>query len=291
MTRAVMLAVIAALAPRHAVAAEGVPNRPASSISKLECSDAFEQSQRLRNSADYLEAAGQALRCASDACGAFLSEECGRLYGEIQAATPSVVLAARSADGAELQNVSVTLDGGSSSLPLDGKPLLVNPGHHEFVFEARGREPSKLTTTILAGERFRPIIAVLAEKAPPQPPPSERGEAASGRAQHGRIPVASYVLGGIGVAGLAGFVGFRIAGANDYAALERDCKPTCTQSSVDAVRQKYVLSYTSLAIGAAASIAAVTFYFAAPSQPSQQAATLQIRQVSSGLTAHLDLRF
>jgi hypothetical protein len=252
-------------------------------ISKAECAEAFEQSQRLRNSFQYIEATTEALRCASPACGAVLAEECSTLYGELQSATPSIVLGARTEDGKELSNVSVSIDGGAGRASLDGTPLRLDPGNHEFRFTVDGFKQLKQTAVILAGERFRPIIGVLTRVDRParsEAPPPETKTRHDGERRG--PPLASYLLGGIGVVGFAGFIGFRIAGANDYATLARDCKPTCTQQSGDAARQKYVLSYVGLAIGGAASIGAVTLYFMSTNEPSQQSATLQLRQLPSG---------
>jgi hypothetical protein len=270
----------------------GAPAR----ISKAECEKAFEQSQRMRNTFHYVEASSEALICAASECGAVLSDECGKLYGETLAATPSVVVGARTADGSELRDVSITLDGSEQPVPVDGAPLLLNPGNHEFSFSAVGFEPTKLSVVILAGERLRPIIGVFKRDEAPAPStipnaPAPESRSAVASNDRGGPPLASYILGGIGLAGFGGFVGFRLAGAHDYDALSRDCKPTCSQSSVAAARQKYVLSYVGLAIGGAATIAAVTVYLITPGTPSRQAAALQIRQQANGMTAHLSVPF
>jgi hypothetical protein len=263
----------------------------AAPLSKADCAAAFEQSQHLRNSFQYVEATEQALRCANPQCGAVLSEECGKLYGELQAATPSVVLGARAEDGTELGSVSIDVDGGSRRVAIDGTPLLINPGNHEFTFSAAGFKSTRQTAVILTGERFRPIVGVLTKDAPEpvkSAPPPERAPLA---ASSGGVPLASYVLGGIGLAGFAGFVGFRLAGAHDYDTLDRTCKPECAQSSVDAARQKYVLSYVGLGIGGAASIAAVTLYLVSPRKPKQQTATLRLANLPDGVAAQLAAPF
>jgi len=264
-------------------------------VSKADCEKAFEHSQRLRNTFHYVEASAEALVCAAPECGAVLSDECGKLYSQSQEATPSVVVGARTTDGSELGNVSITLDDNERSLPVDGAPLLLNPGSHEFSFSAAGFEPTKLTVVILAGERLRPIIGVFkrdeasAQSTTSKAPPPET-EPALNSDRRGP-PLASYILGGVALAGFGGFVGFRLAGAHDYDTLAHDCKPTCSESAVSTARQKYVLSYVGLAIGGAATIAAVTVYLATPGTPSRQAAALQVRQQANGMTAHLTVPF
>lgn len=281
---------LAAILSTYPARAESTPADPgeATKISKPECAQAFEQSQRLRNAFRYLDASTEALRCASSQCGVALSEECGRLYSDLQAATPSIVLRVRSNDGTELDSVIVTIDDDERSATVDGTPLLLDPGNHRFTFTADGFQPSELTAVISAGERFRMVVGVLTklEPVPTAAPPTEHDQR-----ELRRIPVASYVLGGVGLAGFASFVGFRVAGANEYDALAHDCKPTCSQGSIDAARQKYVISYVGLAVGAAASVAAVTVYLASPRKPTAQHATLQLRPIASGVAAHFTAAF
>ena len=282
--------------PTIAAAASDAPTEDGHTpLNKAQCETAFEDAQRLRNSVQYLKATSEALRCANPECGAVLSDECGKLYSETSAATPSVVLGARTSDGSELGTVSIDVDGGARSVPLDGRPLLLDPGNHEFTFSADGFEPTKQAVVILAGERMRSIVGVLKREGGPAPSTTAEGpapakKAAPAETRH-QVPLASYVLGGVGIAGFAGFVGFRVSGAHDYDALQRECKPTCSQSDVASARQKYVLSYVGLAVGGVASIAAVTVYFASPRTPVPEAAALQIRQQANGMTAHLTVPF
>jgi hypothetical protein len=86
------------------------------------------------------------------------------------------------------------------------------------------------------------------------------------------VPLGTYVLGGIGLAGFAGFVGFRVVGASDFDTLSRECKPACSEDSVDAVKQKYLFSNIALAVGGAASVAAVSVYLLSWSSPERTAA-------------------
>src|SRR5204863_2064026 len=61
---------------------------------KIACSKSFEESQRLRNNSEYIAASDEVLKCANPSCGQALFDECTKIYGELQAATPSVVFAA-----------------------------------------------------------------------------------------------------------------------------------------------------------------------------------------------------
>lgn len=282
---AVLLATPAASAER-AVAAPNSGNE-----FKLACSRSFEQSQRLRNSSQYLAAIDEVVKCADPKCGSALFDECTKIYDQLQTATPSVVFAARDDLGKELTSVVVTIDGRPSQDQLDGKPVRVDPGNHQFAFSSDGYEGTEQAILIRAGEQFRAINAVLPRSEgsrTAEPPPSQ---APAGDALvHRRVPLASYVLGAVSGVGLGAFVGFRLAGSSRYDDLERECKPNCAPSTVDSVRQKYVISDVALGIGAAAAIAAVTVYLVSPRER-RPVAALQVLPNEHGMSAALAARF
>jgi len=287
-----LLLLAAAALPRLAQA-QG-PSRPEAAPSKTECARAFEEAQRLRNDARYLEANREVLTCTHTSCGAALSEECGKIYSELEAATPSVVFAARDSDGREVPSASVRVDEESGALGLDGKAVSLDPGKHSFVFEAEGFDPQIQSTVIRAGEKFRPIVVVLrpSRNVANAAPAAGVAAGAPGDAEpRARAPLGTYVLGGVAVVGVAGFVAFRLWGSHDFDELSRTCKPDCASSSVDAVRQKYVLSTVSLAVGAAAAAGAVTWYFAASPSAKQSTARLQVSPLPGGAAARFAASF
>jgi len=254
---------------------------------KIACSRSFEESQRLRNNSQYIAASEEVLKCADPKCGEALFDECTKIYGELQTATPSVVFAARDGAGNELTGVSVSIDGQPTADPLDGKPVRVDPGSHQFSFSSAGYDVIEQTLLIRAGEQYRPINATMQQTAVAGAPPSVAtpAPASSGRSRRG-APLASYVLGGIGVVGLGTFVAFRVLGASQFEDLERNCKPNCTASEVDNVRQKYLISDIALGVGAAAAVAAVTVYLVSSAERSPRV-SLQLSPSPHALGAHV----
>lgn len=279
--------------PRFTLAQEASAADP--TPSKVQCAHAFEEAQRLRNAGRYLDASREVRTCTNPSCGVALSEECAKIYGELEAATPSVVFAARDNAGRELASASVRIDDDDTQRSLDGKPVALDPGNHRFVFNADGWEPRAESAVIRAGERFRPIVVVL------QPPASSSAPAAASSPtteaappdpdRAARVPLGVYVLGGVAVAGVGGFVGFRLWGSHDFDELSRTCKPDCTSSSIDQVRQKYLLSTVSLGIGAAAAAGAVTWYFAARPSAAKSSARLQVSPSADGVSARFAASF
>jgi hypothetical protein len=263
------------------------PQAPTATVDKAECALTFERAQRLRNASSYLSASAEALKCANPGCGTLLSEECGKIYSELQTAIPTVVFAARDEAGRELANVSVRIDQDPNPIPLDGKPVAIDPGNHEFAFSAAGFEPATQGALIRAAERYRAVnvtLQPLVASKPAQPRSVEHTSSNAG------VPLASYVLGGVAIVGVAGFAAFRLSGSSDFDTLSRECKPTCEADQVDDVRSKYLFSHVSLAVGGAAALAAVTIYLTAP-KASATTTALQIKPSRAGIAAHLTTRF
>jgi hypothetical protein len=279
---------VASFAAAQEPVVEGTPP-----ISRVECARAFEDSQRLRNAARYLEATREVLLCTNPACGIAVSEECVKIYGELQLATPSVVFGARSGAGLELRDARVIIDGGSEPVRIDGKPVAIDPGSHTFSFSADGFAPQVQSVVILAGERFRAITATLAPVGAVAPgsaaPPSLAATDGSDTRAPGP-PLGSYVLGGVAVLSVGAGVALRIWGANEFDDLSRECKPECSQGSVDAVERKYLLSNVALAVGGAAAIAGVVVYFVS-ARSSQPSASLLVGPSGGGVSARVTASF
>jgi hypothetical protein len=278
-----LLGLTVSVTSRLAVAEQ--PN--ASEQEKAVCAQSFEQAQRLRNDSQYLAANRELLKCANPKCGDALFQECSKLYGELQAAIPSVVFEAR-AGSQELVDVTVSLAGQLLTQQLDGKPVLIDPGSHTFKFEALDMAPIEKTVIVRAGEKYRQIAVVFEAKtptpvvtAPVTPPPTTTLPADSGR----HVPLGSYVLGGVGVLALGGFVAFRAMGSSDYDGLQTSCSPHCSQSEVDKVKQKYLISNVALGVGAAAFVGALVIYVAQPHQSSGETAFMVSPGLNGGLLA------
>ncbi|HVY25782.1 MAG TPA: hypothetical protein VHB79_04495 [Polyangiaceae bacterium] len=269
----------------HASAAETSPSR-------AECARAFEDAQRLRNVARYIDATREVLTCTRPSCGSAISEECAKIYSELEVATPSVVFGARDRSGKELASATAQIDDNGVELALDGKPVALDPGSHQFSFRADGFAPQTQSVVIRAGERFRAISVVLEPAAGSAPSPGEsRSLVSSERPPQAAVPTGVYVLGGVALVGVAGFAGFRWWGSNEFDDLSSSCKPDCSSSSVDAVRQKYLFSNISLAVGGAAAVAAVTWYIIAPGSTPTSAARLQILPSADGASARFSASF
>jgi hypothetical protein len=279
-------------------AAGAAPGAPAASQSpedaKLACIASFEEAQRERNAGHYLASRAALIQCSEPQCGDVLASECTRMYADVESATPSVVFSAHdAARNADRSDVAVTMNGKPLLERLDGKPLPVDPGQYELVFSAPGVASVKLPVVIRTGEKYRVINVVF--PAPETPASTLRPTPAAVQVTtpegSPEVPVLSYVLGGVGVAGIGAFVALRLIGSSDFDKMKGDCAPGCEEADVDNLKLKYLLSNVALGVGVASLGTAIVLYAVAPNEPEDPSASLALVPTADGSRLVLDGRF
>ena len=83
--------------------------RPKSTIAL--CAEASEAAQSFRDDRKLQAAREKLLACARPECPKPIKRDCDELLSEVDAAMPTIVLAARDAEGRDLTDVKVLLDG------------------------------------------------------------------------------------------------------------------------------------------------------------------------------------
>ena len=261
------------------------PASAADDAAHAKCADAFDASQRLSQGGKLQEALEKLLVCAQPTCPAFLSHECTDDYERIKLNLPTVTLVANDAHGAPLAEVVVSVDGKRVADHIAGLAMPIDPGLHDFVFEHTGDAPVTLKVFIAEGEKNRRVFAEFGVTQPSSPPPATAPPAPDSKplapTTHSGVPLATYVLGGIGVAALGTGVVFRLIGAAEYNSLAEDCRTTCTDAQVDPVKTKYTISNISLGVGAGALVVGGVYYFIDRGRASKHASAnrLQARPV------------
>jgi hypothetical protein len=224
---------------------------------KQACVSAYEDAQHMRKDGRLTDARAKLLVCAQEGCPHVVRKDCTVWVTEVEQATPTVLLAARGPSGKDVVDVSVSVDGKPITRRLDGKPIPLDPGPHSFHFELAGAPPRDETVLLQEGERNRQILADFHLGAGRTPAIESSGGAPMKGAP---TPLGTYVLGGIGLAGLGVFGTFAGLGMAGKHTLD-DCKPNCAQSDVDAVKLKFLVADIGLGVGVASLIVATVIYF------------------------------
>jgi len=234
-----------------AAAAGDQPAQPASTGES--CSAAYERSQTEKVAGHYLAATAAALECSQLGCNPAIVRECVRFYEQLQQDTPTLVFSARKAEGGELTEVRVEMDGKPVVEQIDGRPFKLDPGPHEFVFIHPVRGRKELSETARVGDHARVLEATFADpNAPPPAAPVAPVAVKPGPA----VPVMTWVLGGVGILGLGSFALFRVSAVSDYNNYNANCSPQCNPADIDAVHRKFMISYASLGVGIAGVVGA-----------------------------------
>lgn len=181
------------------------------------CKDGYDRSQVLRDEGKLLEAQ-KLLRQCSSACSAFVQKECAGWLEDVEARLSSVLLSAKDGAGAELVDVTVSIDGKEVTRKLDGRTLDVDPGDHTFVFQLadgrkteqhmliREREKGKIVAVTIAAPQPAPVAL---EKPVPSPGagqqavPAVPAEKAPTTSAGSPLKLVGFIAAGVGVPGLA----------------------------------------------------------------------------------------
>jgi hypothetical protein len=219
------------------------------------CVKAAEDAQTQRSAHQLRAARQQFLVCAQASCPLVVRQDCAGWLSEVDKLMPSIVVQARDTRGVELVDVRVIADGDVIAERLDGLAISVDPGVHLFQFESPGAPPLQQRILIREGEKGRALGVTLAAMTPP---PEEA------RPRTRNPPPLTYVFGGLGLGGLAGFAYFGLTGRADADELgQSPCgkAKTCREDELAPIRQKLLVADISLGIGVLSLGAAAYFYF------------------------------
>ena len=222
-----MLGAVVLLASASARADETAgPERATTLAPKAECVSHLDRAQSLQTARKLRDARASYLACSAPACPELLREDCARSLVELDAALPSFVFSAR-ADGHDVTDARVLLDGEAVSAALDGHAVALDPGTHVVRFERAGGGVSEMRVVAREGERNRGVSATFMTTTPE--PTMPKPEAGSSR---------------------------------DADRLRSSCAPSCDQSSRDALSDKLVVANVALGVGIGAiALAAATWLF------------------------------
>jgi hypothetical protein len=213
--------------PAHAQPAAAPPSGEA-------CAAAFEAGQARRQRGQLSVALRELETCAVATCPAAVANECTAWYEKVQAAMPSIQVAATDPQGVDTLAVRVLAGERVLAERLDTRAILLDPGEHRLRFELSGAQAVERTVVLREGEKQRRIeVRFVAQPTPeltPLPPADEGNEV-----ERGPHPLA---YAGVGIAA-AGLVVGAVAGGialQRARQLDERCLPMgagCSQGDID----------------------------------------------------------
>jgi hypothetical protein len=279
--------------------------RAAPSEQTRACVAASTQGQTDRDEGHLLAARTQLLLCADESCPAIVRRSCGEWLMELEQRIPSVVVRVDEPGQSDVSDASVQIDGHVS--PLDGRPVPLDPGHHAVTISAPGFRPVQRSFLLAEREHARLLVIRLAPLEVPAPavvestPTPEKEEPRAPRPlperEHFRVPVAAWVLSGLGVAGIATYAALRSKASHEWDTLDGSCAPACAPARTDRGRHLALAADVSLGVGIAALAGAGVWTLGSwlsrerrPDSPSPQA-QLSFAPTRGGLLTALSARY
>ena len=175
-------------------------------------------------------------------------KDCTDALASLSTTIPSVRVTLRDAQGARIESFDLTIDG--EIVSATSGAIELDPGEHLLRFEVDGGESVERRVTLEPGALNVPVVAELSgTRTEPAREPERAG-----------TPISVYALSGLAVVGLAGFVGFGLAGKS-----AEECKGSCSDSEIDSIHQKYLFADIGLAVSAVSAGVAGYLYFSRPS--------------------------
>ena len=196
-------------------------------------------------------------QCAAEACPALLQRDCVGWLDQIEPQIPSLTFRV-TVDGQSRTDAQIFIDGELSHEPSVGKAVDLDPGPHR-VRVVVGDLPAFEDQVMLSeGERYRMVPVALTSPPRPPPPPPEK---------HRPVPLATYVLGGVALAGAVSGGIFTASSMSLKSELEDTCAPNCSESRVDELRQRALIADLSWGVSVLSLAGATAFFLLRPEIP------------------------
>jgi hypothetical protein len=247
--------VLVAATPARAQTPEAAgPTTPDKSacVARLDRAQSLEASKKLR------EARASYLACSAEGCPELVREDCARSLVALDAALPSVVFSAL-AEGRDVADVRVLVDGELLTDKLDGRAFSIDPGAHVARFErpTGGSRVIDMPLVVRQGEKNRLVSVTFVSTHPKDEATKTEGKRS--------LPIIPLAFAATGVVALGGGLVLRLRADSDADDLRRSCAPACDPSERDALSDKLVLANVALGIGLGAlALSAATWIFAPP---------------------------
>ncbi len=263
--------------------------RAADPDEKTQCIGASDQGQQLRDDGKFKLARDAFTRCSRATCPGVVRQECAQWLVDLDAKTPSVVIAATDDKGNDLTNVKVTVDGAELVEKLDGLPIAVDGGDHAFHYEAAGFSPVEERVVIRTGEKNRVLKVRFVSSAPPPAP--EPAPAAAEAPRSAGPPLPAWIFTGVAVAAFASETYFGLAGMGQFNQDKSSCAGHCKPSEVSSIKSQFAIADVSLAVGVVSACFAAYFFLRPHGSNPTSAAAVDFAPLPGGGVATMSAHF
>lgn len=249
-----------------------------------QCAADSEEGQTLRDKNQYRAARSKFRSCAQSGCPGVVRKDCTKWLAEVEESLPTVVIAALDDRGLDVIDVELSIDGEVVGKKLDGTPIAIDPGSHELRASSPGHSTATLPIVARVGDKNRRVRITLprgAANAQPSTPtqpgiepepsaPTPQTGTPTPRVSHAP-PLATLVLGGVGVAALTSFAIFGITAQSDFNALKDSCGPSCADDSTSGIKTRMLVADISLGVSIAALGTAAVLWIVHKPEPAKTA--------------------
>jgi hypothetical protein len=246
------------------------------------CYSAPVEGQTLQRAGKLLDARERFAACARNTCPREIVSDCTRWLGEVEAATPSVVVAAVDRQHRDAVDARVSIDG-KPAVGVTAFAIEVDPGHHTFVFRRDGSPDVAIDLLLRQGEKNREVAATFDSSAGSAP------EAVPATAVVRPVPGSAWAAAAVGVLGLASFGAFGALGVGQRGS--DHCDTGCGPSQKNGVDSKFVAADVSLGVAAVGFGVATWLFFARAPAQRPASALLDFRVLPGGGFASVGSRF
>jgi hypothetical protein len=128
---------------------------------KQQCVGANEAAQDQRRSGRLRSAKESLAVCMASTCPGPVRQDCAARFAEVEAVIPTLVFVVRDAVGRDVRRVRVMMDDNAILEPTEGVPFAVDPGEHDFAFEAEGLVRTTRHLVVREGDKGRRVPVIM----------------------------------------------------------------------------------------------------------------------------------
>jgi hypothetical protein len=254
----------------------------ASADDKDDCFNAAEQAQKLKTDKKLSQARPALITCSRDVCPQQVRADCVKWLGEVDRDMSTVVVRARDANGHDVIDVKVFVDGELLLSKLQGTAVAVDPGQHKVRYEFPSGKTVEEDVLIAEGEKNRVLRAELQEGAGASTAVSTTTTGAATQSQVGSAETSSkggpgaapWIIGGVGLAALGVFIGLEADIQSTYSGLKNTCAPSCDPGKVSALQTEIDVAGVMFGVAIAGVVTSATWLiFSAVTRHSKSSTT------------------